>query len=261
MIVLYEHPLSPYAQKIKIALMEKGVEFESRIPDGIGAGGVQGEFASAGPRLEVPALIDGEASVFDSTIILEYIEDKWPEPALLHGAPAGRAKQREIEDILDTQFEAILWGLGELRWFKRAEGALAQTMEDAAATQIAAHYRWLERRLDGALWFSGAAFGWGDLSAAPYVNSAIDLGHAPPAGSQLASWVERVNERPSVAAVRQAAQDASAAMAQVAEAVRMGLFKREYRDHRLEWIIKSGGLAIVTSGLENGTIRFVPDPD
>ena len=39
-------------------------------------------------------------------------------------------------------------------------------------------------------------------------------------------------------------------------AVSAGLFKREYRDHRLEWMIKSGGLSVVEDGLANDTIRF-----
>ena len=38
-----------------------------------------------------------------------------------------------------------------------------------------------------------------------------------------------------------------------------GLFKREYRDHRLEWMIKSGGIDVVLKGLEKGNIRFSPD--
>ena len=41
--------------------------------------------------------------------------------------------------------------------------------------------------------------------------------------------------------------------------VARGLFKREYRDHRLEWMIKSGGLEVVVKGLEAGNIRFGPD--
>ena len=69
MIVLYEHPLSPYAQKNKIALREKGVPFELRLPTGIGAGAGMGEdFMRASPRGEVPALIDGATRVFDSTV-------------------------------------------------------------------------------------------------------------------------------------------------------------------------------------------------
>ncbi|WP_300556589.1 glutathione S-transferase family protein, partial [Maricaulis sp.] len=91
MITLYEHPLSPYAQKVKIALREKGVPFEVAMPEGIGAGSTGGAFAEAAPRREVPALIDGDVSLFDSTIILEYIEDKWPEPSLFPADPAARA--------------------------------------------------------------------------------------------------------------------------------------------------------------------------
>ncbi len=48
--------------------------------------------------MEVPALIDGAARIFDSTIILEYLEDKWPTPPLLPRDPASRAEARMIED-------------------------------------------------------------------------------------------------------------------------------------------------------------------
>ena len=41
--------------------------------------------------------------------------------------------------------------------------------------------------------------------------------------------------------------------------IEQGLFKREYRDHRLEWMIKVGGLEVVTRGLEKDNIRFGPD--
>jgi glutathione S-transferase len=81
-MLLYEHPLSSYAQKVKIALREKGVAFEVETPPGLGSGKADGEFAVASPRNEVPALIDGEARIFDSTIILEYLEDKFPSPPL-----------------------------------------------------------------------------------------------------------------------------------------------------------------------------------
>ena len=128
MITLYEHPLSPYAQKVKIALREKGLEFEALSPGGLGAGGVQGDFAKVSPRGEVPALVDGETAIFDSTIILEYLEDKWPSPALLPKGAAERARVRMLEEVMDTHFEAINWGLAELNWFRRAEGELAETL-------------------------------------------------------------------------------------------------------------------------------------
>jgi glutathione S-transferase/RNA polymerase-associated protein len=80
MITLFDHPLSPYAQKVRIALREKGVPFEVALPGGLGAGGAAGAFTEANPRAEVPALIEGDVRVFDSTIILEYIEDRFPSP-------------------------------------------------------------------------------------------------------------------------------------------------------------------------------------
>ena len=121
MLKLYDHPLSPYAQKVKIALREKGQPFETLTPGGLGAGGAAGEFLEANPRAEVPALVDGEVMIFDSTIILEYLEDRWPTPALLPGAPAERARVRMLEEAMDTHFEAINWGLSEIRWCHPSE--------------------------------------------------------------------------------------------------------------------------------------------
>jgi len=54
----------------------------------------------------------------------------------------------------------------------------------------------------------------------------------------------------------QAAADSIKGMTQVAGAVQSGMFKREYRDHRLEWMIRSGGLDVVLEGLKNNNIRF-----
>src|ERR1700742_4960895 len=106
-LIVYEHPLSPYAQKVKIALDEKAVAYEARMPAAIGSGQPDREFLKSNPRREVPSLIDGEVQVFDSTIILEYIEDKGPEPALLPKDPANHARARTIEEVMDTSFEPI----------------------------------------------------------------------------------------------------------------------------------------------------------
>tara|TARA_R110002167_G_scaffold173975_1_gene372641 strand:+ start:763 stop:1551 length:789 start_codon:yes stop_codon:yes gene_type:complete len=256
MLVLYEHPLSPYAQKVKIALREKGIAFEVRMPEGIGAGHTKGEFADANPRREVPALIDGDAAIFDSTIILDYIDDKWPEPALMPDAPEARARVRQIEDVMDTHFEAITWGLGELRFFKRGDDALRKRIEANAGKQIAGFTAWLEAELGNNDWFNGDAFGRADLSVIPYLNAADGFGFTPPAGSTLAAWIARANGRDSVSQTDAESRASITGMEMVSAAVEAGLFKRQYRDHRLEWMIKSGGIDIVTDGLAKQTIRF-----
>jgi len=107
MMLLYEHPLSSYAQKVKIALREKSLVFDKQTPGAIGTGKANGPFAAASPRNEVPALVDGDVAIFDSTIILEYLEDKFPSPPLLPRDPAARAKARMIEEVCDTLYEAI----------------------------------------------------------------------------------------------------------------------------------------------------------
>jgi glutathione S-transferase len=125
-MLLYEHPLSSYAQKVKIALREKGLDFTVETPQALGSGKADGKFAAASPRNEVPALVDGDVRIFDSTIILEYLEDKFPSPPLLPRDPAARANARMIEELCDTLYEAVNWGLSEIRWFKRAEGEQAE---------------------------------------------------------------------------------------------------------------------------------------
>jgi hypothetical protein len=49
-------------------------------------------------------------------------------------------------------------------------------------------------------------------------------------------------------------------MPDLGQLVASGVFKRQYRDHRLEWMMRSGGLPIVLEGIEKGTIRFSNEP-
>jgi glutathione S-transferase len=255
-LIVYEHPLSPYAQKVKIALDEKAVAYDVKMPAAIGTGRVDEIFLGANPRGEVPALIDGDFAVFDSTIILEYIEDKWPSPPLLPKDPAARARARTIEEVMDTAFEPINWGMGEIRWFKRAEGERARIIEARAIGQARGLYDWLARALGHHMWFGGETFGWADLSVVPYLNGAHGLGIGPQEDSPLGRWLARANERSSVRKAAKAAADSISGMSMVADAVKQRLFKREYRDHRLEWMIRSGGLDVVLEGINTGTIRF-----
>ena len=255
--LLYEHPLSPFAQKNKIALREKGIAFDLVTPDGMGAGGGGGAWAQANPRLEVPTLVDGDVSVFDSTIIQDYIEERWPTPPLLPVGAAARARVRMIEEVMDTQYEAATWGMMEMLVFGRATGSLGDALMAKAKTHVAALNTWAEAQLGDAQWFNGTTFGWGDIAVAPFLLGAVGFGAPPAPDSKLARWLARCLARPSVA---QTAMEAEAVAKTVAEAVpkmlASGAFKREYRDHRLEWMLRSGGIQIVIDGLADGSIRF-----
>jgi RNA polymerase-associated protein len=256
MILLYEHPLSSYAQKVKIALREKGVPFRAELPESFGTGQTEGPFAAANPRAEVPVLIDGETRIFESTVIMEYIEERWPDPALLPRDPAARAFARITEDVCDTQYEAVNWGFGEVLWFRRAVGELGERLRDQAARQTRLLQDWLASRLGEAPWFGGAQFGWADAAVAPMVNRSVHYGLGPAAGSPLASWHARLCRRPSVAETFAEFAGAAAKMAAASELYVTGGRRRQYRDHRLEWMIKAGGIDVVLAGLRDGNIRF-----
>src|SRR5205085_1558745 len=145
----------------------------------------------------------------------------------------------QIEEICDTYYEAINWAVYEIRVFQRASGALAEQMLARASEQVAGVNAYLERTLGDAAWFTGARFGWGDLAAAHVVYAASICGHAPPADGRLAAWLERVRTRPSVATVFAQAMESFSGFELLPELVRSGHFVREYRDHRLEWMMRS----------------------
>jgi glutathione S-transferase len=254
-LVLHEHPLSPYVQKVKIALLEKGVPFETAMPN-VGPGADVGAFAALNPRLEVPVLVDDDVAIFGSTITLEYIEDKWPTPPLRPDSPRERAQARMIEEICDTSYEAINWAVMEIRVFQRATGALADELLATAARQTGGMNAWLTRQLGGREWLNGARFGWADLAAVPLVAAAANLGTPPAPGSPLAAWLDRMQARPSVRQTFDAATAAMTGFEMLPQLVASGLFKREYRDHRLEWMLRSGGTEIVLAGMRNDNIRF-----
>jgi glutathione S-transferase len=255
-ILLYEHPLSPYAQKIRVLLREKELPFEARLPQRLERSGGNPELAELNPRLEVPALVHDGLTIFDSTIILEYLEEAFPSPPMMPPSPPARARLRMIEEVCDTHWEAINWGLGELRFFRRSGESLGPALRRAADEQLAHMYAWLEGMLGTSEWLSGGQFGWGDLCALPFAAMSSMFDMEPPAESPVAHWLQRGRQRSSVSRTVEEALAAIPAMDSVADALAAGKLRRQFRDHRLEWMIRSGGLQVVVDGLAKGDIRF-----
>src|SRR5690606_18682805 len=136
------------------------------------------------------------------------------------------------------------------------EGTTAPQLRAAAGRQVRQMHRWLAGLLGTGEWLTGDRFGWGDLAAIPYVTMSQMFGIAPEPGSSLDAWLTRAMTRPSVATTVKAARDSTAGMVDVAGLLRTGVFKRQFRDHRLEWMIRSGGIDVVLDGLRNDDIRF-----
>ena len=255
-MILHEHAMSSYAQKVRIMLREKGIAFETRTPEGIGSGFGIEAFAEISPRMEVPALETPEGVLFDSSIILEYLEETYPEPAMMPARPIDRARMRAIEEICDTIYEAINWGFIEVRYCGRGGDELGPRLYAEGGRQIAQLNEWLEAELGDSPWMTGEQFGWGDIVTLPFVATAALLGFPPRAGSRLEAWLKRGLERPSFAPTFAEAEATLPQIELLLAAVSSGQFRRQYRDHRLEWMIRSGGIDVLLDGLAKDNIRF-----
>src|SRR6266436_3438780 len=106
MMKLYDFPPCPFGQKVRIVLAEKGLAYEFVQVDLSQGEQRRPEFLRLNPFGRVPVLVDEETTIYDSTIINEYLEDEYPEPPVLPaiGSSALRARARSLEDFADTSF-------------------------------------------------------------------------------------------------------------------------------------------------------------
>jgi len=198
---LYSGPLSLFTGKVRIALDEKGLDYELVSVPFSRANGYQPkhpDVLAANPKGQVPVLVDGDLSLFDSTIILEYLEDRYPTPALYPAEPAERARCRQLEAAADEiLFPRVFELIGEV-FYKASPAERDEARIASARAGIAAHYDALERRL-GARSYLGGDFSVADIGYFLTITFATGLG-APlgDAHPRLQTWYDRVRARPAV---------------------------------------------------------------
>jgi glutathione S-transferase len=194
MLTLYDDVFSPYSRKVRLALYEKGIPFERE--RALHGDCNRTDFLHVNPRAEVPALVDDGFSLYDSTIICEYLEDRYPEPRLYPQTPALRAKCRLTEELADTQLDASIYAVSVVEYGRREAH---RAMHEAAAKDVRRLYDELEHLLGGGPFFCGG-FSLADLAVLPHIMAAGYLGFLldPSRHPCLVSWIGRMHERPSV---------------------------------------------------------------
>ena len=197
---LYSGPLSLFPAKVRIALDEKGLPYELvSVPFGRAQGysPKHPDVLALNPKGQVPVLVDGPLALYDSTIILEYLEDRHPSPALYPRDPADRARVRQLEAAADEILFPFVFELIQEVFYKPA-GARDDARIARARDAIAQHYAGLERRLGGGTHLAGD-FGVADIGYFLTITVATTLG-APlgDATPRLQAWYDRVRARPSV---------------------------------------------------------------
>jgi glutathione S-transferase len=198
MIKLYDFLPCPFGQKIRIILAEKGLSYELVQIDFTQGEQRKPDFLRLNPFGRVPVLIDEDTTVYDSTIIAEYLEDEYPEPPLLPavGASALRARARTWEDFADTSFTPQV---GQLM------GEMGKPESDRDPARLQRIHRSIERALDflnhelQGQEYLAQQFSIADIGFAPRLVVLKDLGLDPGQNrANVEAWLNRMIDRPSI---------------------------------------------------------------
>ena len=180
MLTLYDAARCPYCARVRLVLAEKGIEYE---PVEIDLADRPAWLYEKNPIGKVPVLEEDAWVLPESAVIMEYLEERYPEPALLPADPGARAEARlwvwEHDRRLADDYYA----------FRRGEP------RDGLDARLAD----LERVLEGRPYLAGRAYSLADVAYLPWILRTRDLlgVELPPAVDE---WTARLAERPAVAA-------------------------------------------------------------
>jgi glutathione S-transferase len=198
MIRFYFGSGSPYAWRVQLLLEEKGIPYEPVLLSFSKGEHRAPEHLARSPHGKVPAITDDGVTLYESTPIVEYLEERHPEPALLPRDPAARARVRIEETEAVLYFGDAFRVVGRLVFFtppaERDAAGIA-----AARAELRAQLGALETRVRGRGQFlMGDSITRADTTWLPFVELAarggVDLDGATPA---LLAWRERMRARPS----------------------------------------------------------------
>jgi glutathione S-transferase len=186
---LISHKLCPYVQRAVIALAEKGVGFE-RVD--IDLDNKPEWFLKISPLGKTPVLVVGDKAIFESAVILEYLEETQPNP--LHPKdPLVRAEHRAWIEF-NSAVLGDIWGL---------EIATDEATLKAKAKQLEGKFALLEKRLVGTPWFDGEKFSLVDAVFGPafrYFDVIDEIGDFGIFANKpkLVQWRTKLAARPSI---------------------------------------------------------------
>lgn len=196
MLILYAHPFSSYSWKAQIALDEKGVDFDYR--------NVDPEFPEHGARLHAlwpvgkfPLLVDGDRVLFETSIIIEYLDRVQPEPRLIPADPDAALRVRQMDRVFDLHVMAVVQDIVNDRI--RGPQGHAPMIVDKARAALDTIYGWLDTQLAGGGWATPDGFTLADCAAAPALFYADWVHEIPAELKNLRDYRTRLLAHPSIA--------------------------------------------------------------
>ena len=194
MITLYSAPLSGNAHKVRLLLSLLGLEFgETSI--NLQAGENRADsFLALNPRGQVPTLVDGEATIWDSQAILAYLARRYGEDWL----PVEPVALAEVMQWLAVAENELLFGLARAR----AAKVFGRDFDLAACQDYGrAGLELLEQRLAGHPWLAAGRPTIADVACMPYVALSYMGGVSLDDFPAVRAWVERVRDLPGFVAM------------------------------------------------------------
>ena len=195
-IELYSFAACPYAQRAHITLLEKQLDFAIIEIDLFNR---PAWFSTISPYGKVPVLRHAGVTVHESSIINQYLDEAFPQPALMPGSPALRAQARIWMDYCETRFLPAVHKL-----MSEVDDAGKRAINNEKLSEILRHIEHEGLRKSGAgPWFFGPQFSLADIQFAPFLER-FDMyvrlaGAAVPADcTRLHDWLAALQKRPSV---------------------------------------------------------------
>jgi glutathione S-transferase len=198
MMKLYDFLPCPFGQKVRIVLAEKSLTYELIQIDLAQSDQRRPEFVRLNPFARVPVLVDEDTTVYDSTVIIEYLEDEYPEPPVLPtiGSSALRARARLFEDFADTSFTLQVGQL--MTEMGRPEAERDQGRVQRLHRLIERALDYVNHELTGQQFLAGD-FSVADIAFAPRLLVLGELGlDASVNRPNVDAWIKRMLERPSI---------------------------------------------------------------
>jgi glutathione S-transferase len=191
--------VSPYVRKVLVCMELKGLDYEV---DPITPFFGNNEFRRLSPLCRIPVLIDGGLVLTDSTVIAEFLDEQFPQPALLPREPKERARARWLEEYADSRLgDLLIWGLFYPKMVHPrvwGEPGDQERINRTLATDLPEALDYLEGELpDHGYLFS--QIGLADIAIASFFRNGSYAGFVPDAGRwpKTSRFVELVLRHPA----------------------------------------------------------------
>lgn len=200
-MTVYGAPLSPFVRKLRLCLIEKGLDYELEV---IMPFGQPDWYRELNPLGRIPAFRDGDVKLADSSVICQYLEERYPELPSLYGENAEqRARVRWLEKYADYELAPLCtFSVFRNRVLKASMGQPCdeQKVQETLQQALPSHFDYLQNTLGDGPYFLGEQLSMADLALAcqlinmEHGGETLDASRWP----KLAAHYQRIKSRTSV---------------------------------------------------------------